>query len=147
MSAGDVVMLAQAASTTAMVGLIWFVQVVHYPLFGSVGREAFVGYEAQHTRRTTLVVGPLMAVEGVTALMLAVWPPDGVPLALPLVGLGLLAMVHASTVLLQVPDHRALGAGFDRDRWRHLVATNWIRTVGWSARGVVSFWILTVATA
>jgi hypothetical protein len=38
------------AATAAMVGLIWFVQVVHYPLFASVGADEFVAYENAHTR-------------------------------------------------------------------------------------------------
>lgn len=30
-------LLVHAAATWAMVGLVWFVQVVHYPLFAQVG--------------------------------------------------------------------------------------------------------------
>ena len=40
------VLLAHAAATLFMVGLIWFVQVVHYPLFARVGPDAFVPYAA-----------------------------------------------------------------------------------------------------
>lgn len=39
-------------ATAAMVGLIWFVQVVHYPLFASVGADGFTDYETAHRRRT-----------------------------------------------------------------------------------------------
>ena len=46
-----------------MTGLIWFVQVVHYPLFAKVGSEAFSLYESLHTQKTGLVVGPVMLVE------------------------------------------------------------------------------------
>ena len=71
-------------ATAAMAGLIWFVQVVHYPLFAGVGRDGFAAYEARHTRRTSWVVGPFMAVEGVAAIALFVWPVDGVGRGLPL---------------------------------------------------------------
>ena len=37
----DLVLLLQAGSTLALSGLIWFVQVVHYPLFAAVGRDDF----------------------------------------------------------------------------------------------------------
>ena len=37
-------LLLQAAATLAMVGLIWFIQVVHYPLFGQVGRDKFPAF-------------------------------------------------------------------------------------------------------
>lgn len=45
-------MLRHLAATLFMVGLIWFVQVVHHPLTTSEGRGEFVAYEMEHTRRT-----------------------------------------------------------------------------------------------
>lgn len=121
-----------------MMGLIWFVQVVHYPLFHQVAAPEFVVYERIHQRLTSLVVGPLMGAEGALAVVLFVAPPDDLGRALPLVGLGLLAMVHASTILLQVPAHDRLADGKTDDTIRRLVLTNWIRTIGWSARTVVA---------
>ncbi len=69
------VLLANVAATFLMVGLIWFVQVVHYPQFALVGEEYFVRYEAAHVRATTYVVLLPMLVELVTAIMLAWEPP------------------------------------------------------------------------
>ena len=56
------------AATAAMFGLIWFVQVVHCPLFAAVGGDGFVSYETAHRRRTVFAVGPLMAAEGLTGI-------------------------------------------------------------------------------
>ena len=50
-----------------MTGLIWFVQIVHYPLFLRVGADAFRTFSAEHQRRTTRVVAPLMLLEIATA--------------------------------------------------------------------------------
>ena len=125
-------------ATAAMVGLIWFVQVVHYPLFASVGVDGFAQYERLHQRATSFVVGPLMAVEGVTAIWLVVAPPDGISRLVPLIGLAVLGVIHASTVLLQVPQHSALTDGYDATHVRRLVRTNWVRTVGWSVRGILA---------
>lgn len=61
------VILFNAASTLMMTGVIWFVQVVHYPLFAEVGRAEFAQYEASHSGLTTLIVAPLMLVELITA--------------------------------------------------------------------------------
>lgn len=130
-----------------MVGLIWFVQIVHYPLFVQVGPERFVDYEVAHQRRTSYVVGPLMAVEGVTALTLLVAAPDGIGPALPLFGAGLLAVIHTSTVALQVPAHAKLAGSHDASVIRRLVRTNWIRTIGWSARGGIAVAMLVQAAA
>ncbi|HEX2205610.1 MAG TPA: hypothetical protein VHG91_20025 [Longimicrobium sp.] len=49
-------------------------------------------------------------------------------------------MVWLSTALLQVPMHGRLERGFDAAAHRRLVATNWVRTVAWTARGVLLLW-------
>ena len=57
------VVLLHLAVTLFVVGVIWFVQVVHYPLMASVGRAESAAYVQAHTRRTAWVVGPPMLVE------------------------------------------------------------------------------------
>jgi hypothetical protein len=64
-------LLAHVAATLFMTGLIWFVQIVHYPLMSSVGRAEWVEYERRHLRRTTAVVAPAMLIELGCALLLA----------------------------------------------------------------------------
>jgi len=133
-----IVLTVHLLATAAMVGLIWFVQIVHYPLFAAVGVDRFADYAEAHQRRTSYVVGLPMAAEGATALWLAIDPPPGVDRVWALVGLGVLGVVLGSTVLLQVPEHSVLASGYDAARVRRLVATNWIRTVGWSVRGIIA---------
>jgi hypothetical protein len=133
------------AATAAMAGLIWFVQVVHYPLFDAVGGGGFAAYATAHQRRTSWVVAPLMAVEGLSALALLFVPADDLPRALPIAGVALLLVIHASTLWLQVPRHRELASGHDPAATRRLVATNWVRTAGWSARAVLAVAMVVVA--
>lgn len=125
-----------------MVGVIWFVQIVHYPLFVRVGRDGFAEYSRAHSRLTGFVVGPPMLLEAGTALALVVRPPEGVPFLLPVLGLVLLAAVWLSTAFLQSPQHTALGGGFAGSSHRLLVASNWLRTVLWTVRGVLVLVIL-----
>ncbi|MGB0590605.1 MAG: hypothetical protein ACPGU1_13085 [Myxococcota bacterium] len=131
-----------AAATWFMTGLIWFVQVVHYPLKAAVGRGTFTTYQAQHVQRTGWVVGPPMIVEALTAAALVVLPSARVDEGAALVGLCLLVLVWASTALFSVPAHGRLAGGFDPGAHQRLVRTNWIRTVGWSARSGVACWLL-----
>lgn len=138
MAVPEVLVLVHLAATLFMVGVIWFVQVVHYPLFAGVGADGWVAYAASHARRTGWVVGPPMLVEAGTALGLLVARPAAVPAAWVWLGVGLLAIVWLSTILVQVPRHRLLGQGFDAGAARALVATNWVRTAGWSGRGVLA---------
>jgi hypothetical protein len=139
------VLLAHAAATLFMVGVIWFVQVVHYPLFARVGSAGFAAYSTAHTRLTGLVVGPPMLVEAATAVALVVSTPPEVSGWLVRVGLVLLAGIWLSTALLQSPRHTELGRGLDLLAHRSLVTSNWLRTVLWSLRGFVVLSILAEA--
>jgi len=130
-------LLLQVGSTWGMVGLIWFVQLVHYPLMGRVGSEHFVTYEAGHVQRTSRVVIPLMLAELLSSLALALEGGDLVSRPEAMFGLLLLAGVWASTFFLQVPLHERLGDGFAASDHERLVRTNAIRTALWSARGVL----------
>ncbi len=144
--ASDAVLTFHLAASASMFGLIWFVQIVHYPLFGSVGHEGFVAYETAHRRRTSYVVGPLMAAEALTAVLLVANPPTGVGAALPLAGLVLLGVIHMSTVWLQVPRHAELSNGYDDVALRRLVRSNWVRTIGWSGRCAIAIVLVLVAS-
>ncbi|MGD9902570.1 MAG: hypothetical protein AB7U83_03785 [Vicinamibacterales bacterium] len=121
-----------------MAGLIWFVQVVHYPLFARVGVEAFAAYHDAHTRLTTLVVAPLMVVEAGAALWLWRTPPSGVSAPLAFGSVVLVVLAWATTFMVSVPRHSALAAGFDPAVHASLVATNWIRTMTWTAHAAVA---------
>jgi hypothetical protein len=133
-------LLVHAAATWAMTGLIWFVQVVHYPLLRGVGAAGFTPYHQAHSRLTTLVVGPLMLVEAASAIWIALERTPSVPAAW--VGIGLLVLVWGATFFVSVPRHTLLGSGFDAAVVDSLVATNWIRTLAWSARAVLASWML-----
>jgi hypothetical protein len=135
------VLLAHLAATLMMVGVIWFVQIVHYPLFARVGSEGFTLYSEAHSRLTTYVVGPPMLLEAATTLLLVFRRPEEIPLAAAIIGLSLVAIIWLSTVLLQVPRHTTLGLGFDHAAWSGLVLSNWVRTAAWSARGMLVLWM------
>lgn len=135
------VFLSHLASTLFMTGLIWFVQVVHYPLFDGVGGADFAAYERRHRARTTLVVGPPMLLEAATAVALFWIRPAGAATGPLVAGLALLALIWGSTAFLQVPCHGRLTESFAASVHRRLVVTNWIRTAAWSVRALLILWI------
>ena len=136
------VFLLNVASTLYMVGLIWFVQVVHYPLHAKVGTDQFLHYQQMHMNWTGYVVGPPMLIEAGTTLYLILNPLQQVPSWYFWFGGVLLFLVWASTGLLQVPIHNSLMVDGSSARINMLVNTNWIRTVCWSLRGILVLVIL-----
>ncbi len=135
---------AQVFATLAMFGVIWFVQVVHYPLFQQVGAAGFRAYATSHANRTTVVVAPLMLVELATSMALLLPSPRPAVVSQPeaWVGAALVFMIWLSTALVQVPLHDRLRTAYTVEVARQLVATNWIRTAAWTARaGLVLVWL------
>jgi hypothetical protein len=135
-------LLIQVASTWAMTGIIWLVQLVQYVSFSHVGRETFQHFHTHHSRAITVIVAPLMIAEALSAVAF-LWVPLRVQSSWEIwLGIGLVAIIWASTFLLQVPMHSRLARGFDQKSWRLLVRSNWVRTIAWSARAVlVSCWL------
>ena len=134
----DILLLIQVLTTAFMTGLIWFVQVVHYPLFSFVGSKFFVEYEAQHVQLTTWVVAPPMLLELVLAvyfLFQKTFSPGLVLLSY--INFALVGIIWVSTMFVQVRQHNALEAGFNAQIAEALVSGNWIRTVAWSVKIVI----------
>jgi uncharacterized membrane protein len=142
----EIILIAHAGATWFMAGLIWFVQLVHYPLMGEVGDAGWRRYERLHQQRTTWIVGPAMLVEAVSAGWLVVHgmgaETPGADLMIALIGGGLLLIIWISTFALQVPAHRRLERGFDAGAHARLMRTNWIRTACWSARALLAALLL-----
>ena len=132
-------LLVQAASTLPLVGLIWTVQLVQYPLFARVGETAFADYHAGHAQRISWVVLPLMLAELISAGLLAM--RSDAPSSAWL-GAALVAVIWLSTFFLQVPRHGDLSRGFDAAAHAFLVSSNWLRTLAWSIRGALVLWWL-----
>lgn len=129
------------ASTLFMLGVIWFVQVVHYPLFAKTGADAFPAYEQAHATLTTWVVATPMLVEATTAGLLLWLRPEGLSNFQCVAGVVLVAVIWLATMRLQVPCHRLLTAAFDAKVHQRLVSTNWLRTTAWSLRGLLVLWM------
>jgi hypothetical protein len=139
------ILLLHTGATLAMAGAIWFVQLVHYPLFRHVPPERFAEFAHDHQVRAALVVAPLMLVEAATAIPLLLWtPPVIAPWRLWL-GIGLLAVIWLSTFAIQVPLHARLARGHDPGAVERLIATNWLRTAAWSARAILILTVLPFA--
>lgn len=125
-----------------MTGLIWFVQVVHYPLFNSVGAERFAAYETRHSNLTTYVVIVPMFIELISSVVLLWQRPEFIATWQLWLGFVLVVVIWFSTAFLQVPQHNVLSQGFNETAHTLLVSSNWLRTLAWTARsGLVMYWL------
>ena len=125
-----------------MTGVIWFVQVVHYPLFDRVYGEGFSVYAASHGRLTTWVVALPMLIELLTGAILLFWRRPARR------GCCRQHRLRAHTYHLAF-DISATGAATHRARRRFrqtahrtLVFTNWLRTAAWTSRSLLVAWMV-----
>lgn len=119
----------------ALFGLIWTIQLSHYPAFQFIEDEKFLAFHQHHTSSITLVVMPLMLLE----LALSIWLvyQQGWNWSIPLF---LVIAIWASTFLIQIPLHHQLGSGKDLTIIQKLVYTNWIRTILWTTKALLVSW-------
>ncbi len=117
----------------AMTGVIWLVQLVHYPSFLFVEKSRWSEFHKAHTFWITPVVAPLMLVQLGSSFFF-----EGAERFL-FVGLSL--AVFALTFLISVPLHQKLEKSFDEDILKKLIRTNWMRTLLWSLHSLSIFLI------
>ena len=131
--------LIQLGGTLALCGLIWFVQLVHYPLFLRIGEAQFLAYERDHANRTGWIAFPLMSAELLSSLLLLAprLRLPGLTSASAWIGAALVLLLWASTVVIQIPLHNRLHRTFDRAAIRTLIRSNWLRTAAWTLRGAL----------
>ena len=134
----------QTAATLYLAGLIWCVQVVHYPLMSIVPPDRFIEFHRRHSTRISWIVIVPMILELGAAIVLA-WPgATDLPRWMTVTGLALVLVVWVSTFAFQVPRHRRLASGFDAEVHGALVRSNWVRTAAWTLRGVLAIGFLAV---
>jgi len=132
------VLIAQVVGSAGMFGVIWVIQLVHYPLMRKVPIAAFGEFEAEHQRRITYVVGPLMALEGVSVLAVFFLRPSCLSFALVLAGGLVEAVAIGTTAFVSAPMHGRMAASGKPELLDRLIATNWIRTAAWTTRAALA---------
>ena len=131
------------ALTWFMVGLIWLIQIVNYPLFRFVEKKDFVNYHKSHVKRITPIVSSIMTLEACIAVLLLMIPTSDANKGLALINLLFLAGIWLSTALLQLPMHNKLNILNNSRTINQLIISNWSRTVLWSLKGFWGWVILT----
>ncbi len=124
------------ASSWFMVGLIWLVQLVHYPLMSFVEEARFAAFETEHRQRILFIVGPCMLMQLITAVIL--WRGSSSKQKLWLINLALIVCIWLSTFFIQVPLHDALNIRFTEITHQELVNSNWLRTILWTMQGLLA---------
>ena len=118
--------------TSIMVGVIWLVQVVHYPSFNFIDKKFYSDFQNFHIKRISFIVIPVMLLELVSGLILIFLDNrHSTPI---LISFGILILIWIITGLFFAKAHQDLTVGYDREIVKKIIKLNWIRTLLWSIR-------------
>ena len=123
-----------------MFGLIFTTQIVSYPMFFKVKLTNFKIYHEQYVEKISFIVMPLMALELIVAILL-VYMSNSIIINLIFCNL---MLIFLSTYFIQVPIHEKIKTDPNEKLLLRLVRTNWIRTLLWMVKCILSIRLLLV---
>lgn len=129
----------QFFSSFWMLTIIWFVQIVHYPLFKWVPIESRALYSERHQFYISWLVVPGMLLELGSLVWILIF---GLYHWVWMMCTFLLAIIWSSTFLIQVPCHQQLLIAPSDSLCDRLIRTNWIRTLSWTVKTLVIGYVM-----
>jgi len=133
-------LIANIFCSFALFGLIWCIQLVHYPFFLRSDKANFIKHIGFHKRQISIIVVPLMTVELASSGILAFETTQYANLNI--IGFIIVISIWLVTFFVQVPIHNSLSNGYDEASVQKLIKTNWIRTILWTLKSAISLSIL-----
>jgi hypothetical protein len=133
------------AATLFMVGLIWTIHYVHYPLFAHVGELTYASFQAAHVERIGKLLFAPWLTEGITLIGVLALAFLGThkTLRVPAVINGAaMAVVLVISGFWSAPAHAKLADGFDTSIHDQLMTVNLIRTLAWTVCGICAIWMV-----
>ena len=124
-------------STSLMVGIIWVIQLLHYPAFNFIKESDYVEFQHFHMQRISFIVVPVMILELFSASMLVYYVRSN----LLILCLIILLFIWLITFVFFTKLHQSLLDGYDKKIIDKLVKINWSRTVLWSLRLIILIYI------
>jgi hypothetical protein len=132
------VILINLLSTFMLTGLIWTIQIIHYPSFKYISPNKFPDFMIFHMNNITYIVMPLMLLELMSASYLLI----SIFSTVTIINFVFVLFIWLSTCLLSIPCHNKLKVKYDLKTIEKLVITNWPRTILWSLKSILSILIM-----
>ena len=108
-------------STSLMVGIIWVIQLLHYPAFHFIKEIDYVEFQHFHMQRISFIVVPVMILEFLSAFILVYYIQSN----LLILCLGILIVIWLVTFVFFTKLHQRLLNGYDKSIVDKLVQINW----------------------
>ena len=126
------VLLGHLIFTSIMTGVIWVIQIVHYPSFHFIEKELYTAFQKFHMNKISIIVIPIMLAELITGMMLFLDKSSKSPFLI--ISFVILVLIWLITGVFFTKAHNELMTGYQELVVNQLVAINWIRTLLWTLR-------------
>ena len=129
----NIVINIHFASTAVMVGVIWVIQLLHYPTFHYIEKNNYSQFQKFHMNRISYIVIPAMVIEMLSGIMLVIINDDFI------ISFSLLVCIWIITFVFFTNIHQRLLSKYENTAVEKLVNLNWIRTTFWTVRLIILF--------
>ena len=126
------VLLGHLIFTSIMTGVIWVIQIVHYPSFHFIEKELYTAFQKFHMNKISIIVIPIMLAELITGMMLFLDKSSKSPFLI--ISFVILVLIWLITGVFFSFSHNELMMGYQELVVNQLVVMNWIRTLLWTLR-------------
>ena len=126
------VLLGHLIFTSIMTGVIWVIQIVHYPSFHFIEKELYTAFQKFHMNKISIIVIPIMLAELITGMMLFLDKSPKSPFLI--ISFVILVLIWLITGVFFSKAHNELMSGYQELVVNQLVVMNWIRTLLWTLR-------------
>ena len=126
------VLLGHLIFTSIMTGVIWVIQIVHYPSFHFIEKELYTAFQKFHMNKISIIVIPIMLAELITGMMLFLDKSYKSPFLI--ISSVILVLIWLITGVFFSKAHNELMTGYQELVVNQLVVMNWIRTLLWTLR-------------
>ncbi len=130
------ILFIHACVTFLLTGLIWVIQLVHYPMFQFLGPQTYSRAMTFHQHRISILVVPLMLFELLSGVYLAhtQWASlarfHGINIAL-------IVIIWVHTFGIMVPFHKRISIQPNQSLLQKTLRHHWIRTFAWTIKSML----------
>ncbi len=125
-------------SNSFLLAIIYQTQLITYPTFLEISPKKFNKYHKNYVNVITYLVAPFMVLE-LSTLVVIIYNNKGFLLIKSLLTLIVIWLV---TFIVMVPIHNNISKKYKSSQIRRLINYNWIRTILWTLKFIVVFYIL-----
>lgn len=124
-------LIIQLISSGAILGVLWYLQLVHYPLLKKV-KDNFTAYETLSVRKILFFMTPWIILDVLVNVILALNLSSGFAGIIMGIILALSIFTWLMTFFFQIDIQQELLSGFSLKSLKSVIRSSLIRTIIWS---------------